>query len=30
MWTYLPRGPFASLADYRDWAEAALRRPTIR
>ena len=25
LWTYLPRGPYASLADYRSWAEAACR-----
>ncbi|HEV2336708.1 MAG TPA: GNAT family protein [Stellaceae bacterium] len=25
MWTYLPRGPYASLEEYRDWAEAACR-----
>ncbi len=25
MWTYLPRGPFASCADYRHWAEGAAR-----
>src|ERR1700682_1928850 len=25
MWTYLPRGPYASLDEYRDWAEAACR-----
>jgi RimJ/RimL family protein N-acetyltransferase len=25
MWTYLPRGPFASLAEYRQWAEGAAR-----
>jgi RimJ/RimL family protein N-acetyltransferase len=25
MWTYLPRGPYASLDEYRDWAEAASR-----
>ncbi|MGD9614421.1 MAG: GNAT family N-acetyltransferase [Alphaproteobacteria bacterium] len=25
MWTYLPRGPFASLAEYREWAEGAVR-----
>jgi RimJ/RimL family protein N-acetyltransferase len=25
MWTYLPRGPFASAADYREWAEGAAR-----
>src|SRR3954468_17159550 len=25
MWTYLPRGPFASLAEYRDWADGAAR-----
>ncbi len=23
MWTYLPRGPYASLDEYRSWAEAA-------
>ena len=23
MWTYLPRGPYASLGEYRGWAEAA-------
>src|SRR5579863_1485330 len=23
MWTYLPRGPYATLAEYRDWAEGA-------
>ena len=22
MWTYLPRGPFASAGEYRAWAEA--------
>jgi RimJ/RimL family protein N-acetyltransferase len=25
MWTYLPWGPFAALADYRAWVEAACR-----
>jgi RimJ/RimL family protein N-acetyltransferase len=25
MWTYLPRGPFASASDYRAWAESAAR-----
>jgi len=25
MWTYLPRGPYASLDEYRSWAEAAYR-----
>jgi RimJ/RimL family protein N-acetyltransferase len=25
MWTYLPRGPYASAAEYRSWAEAAAR-----
>ena len=25
MWTYLPWGPFASLGDYRQWAETACR-----
>jgi RimJ/RimL family protein N-acetyltransferase len=25
MWTYLPRGPYASLDAYRSWAEAACR-----
>lgn len=25
MWTYLPRGPYASINEYRDWAEAASR-----
>ena len=25
MWTYLPRGPYASLDEFRDWAEAACR-----
>lgn len=25
MWTYLPRGPYASLDEYRNWAEAACR-----
>jgi RimJ/RimL family protein N-acetyltransferase len=25
MWTYLPRGPYASLDEYRAWAEAACR-----
>jgi RimJ/RimL family protein N-acetyltransferase len=25
MWTYLPRGPFASLAEYREWADGAAR-----
>jgi RimJ/RimL family protein N-acetyltransferase len=25
MWIYLPRGPYASLAELRDWAEAACR-----
>ena len=25
MWTYLPRGPYARLAEYRDWAESACR-----
>jgi RimJ/RimL family protein N-acetyltransferase len=25
MWTYLPRGPFASADDYRQWAESAAR-----
>jgi len=25
MWTYLPRGPYASPDDYRSWAEAACR-----
>jgi RimJ/RimL family protein N-acetyltransferase len=25
MWTYLPRGPFASTADYREWAAGAAR-----
>ena len=25
MWTYLPRGPFAAAADYREWAEGAAR-----
>jgi RimJ/RimL family protein N-acetyltransferase len=25
MWTYLPRGPYASLDEYRSWAEAACR-----
>jgi RimJ/RimL family protein N-acetyltransferase len=25
MWTYLPRGPFASAADYREWTESAAR-----
>jgi RimJ/RimL family protein N-acetyltransferase len=25
MWTYLPRGPFTSAADYREWAEGAAR-----
>jgi RimJ/RimL family protein N-acetyltransferase len=24
-WTYLPRGPYASFAEYRSWAEAACR-----
>jgi len=23
MWTYLPRGPFASAGEYREWAESA-------
>ncbi len=23
IWTYLPRGPYASLGEYRDWAQAA-------
>jgi RimJ/RimL family protein N-acetyltransferase len=26
LWTYLPRGPYASLGDYRHWAEDAARR----
>jgi RimJ/RimL family protein N-acetyltransferase len=25
MWTYLPRGPYASLDEYRDWARVACR-----
>ena len=25
MWTYLPRGPYASLDEYRGWADAACR-----
>jgi RimJ/RimL family protein N-acetyltransferase len=25
MWTYLPRGPYASLAEYRGWADTACR-----
>ena len=25
MWTYLPRGPYASLGEYRSWAEGACR-----
>jgi RimJ/RimL family protein N-acetyltransferase len=25
MWTYLPRGPYASLAGYRQWADGAAR-----
>jgi RimJ/RimL family protein N-acetyltransferase len=25
MWTYLPRGPYASLDEYRRWAESACR-----
>jgi len=25
MWTYLPRGPFASAAEYRQWTEEAAR-----
>jgi RimJ/RimL family protein N-acetyltransferase len=25
MWTYLPRGPFATASDLREWAEAAAR-----
>jgi RimJ/RimL family protein N-acetyltransferase len=25
MWTYLPRGPFATADEYRDWAEGAAR-----
>jgi RimJ/RimL family protein N-acetyltransferase len=25
MWTYLPRGPYASLDEYRNWAEPACR-----
>ena len=25
MWTYLPRGPYASLDEYRSWAESACR-----
>lgn len=25
MWTYLPRGPYASAGEYRDWAEGAAR-----
>ena len=25
LWTYLPRGPFASADDYRQWAESAAR-----
>ncbi len=25
LWTYLPRGPFAALDEYRGWAEAASR-----
>ena len=25
MWTYLPRGPYASLDEYRDWVAAAAR-----
>lgn len=25
MWTYLPRGPFATVDDYRQWAEGAAR-----
>jgi RimJ/RimL family protein N-acetyltransferase len=25
MWTYLPRGPFASAAEYREWTEGAVR-----
>jgi RimJ/RimL family protein N-acetyltransferase len=25
MWTYLPRGPYGSLAEYRNWAEGACR-----
>src|SRR5260370_28829383 len=25
MWTYLPRGPYASRAEYRAWADAACR-----
>ncbi|HEV8680958.1 MAG TPA: GNAT family protein [Stellaceae bacterium] len=25
MWTYLPRGPYASLAEYHEWAKAACR-----
>lgn len=25
MWTYLPRGPYASPAEYREWAEGAAR-----
>jgi RimJ/RimL family protein N-acetyltransferase len=25
MWTYLPRGPYASLDEYRGWAEGACR-----
>jgi RimJ/RimL family protein N-acetyltransferase len=25
MWTYLPRGPYASPGEYRSWAEAACR-----
>ncbi len=25
IWTYLPRGPYASLGKYRSWAEAACR-----
>ena len=25
LWTYLPRGPFASAGEYREWAESACR-----
>src|SRR5207249_11351062 len=25
LWTYLPRGPYAAPADYREWAEVACR-----
>ena len=25
LWTYLPRGPYATLDEYRNWAEAACR-----